>query len=178
MKDALETRQALETQVIGCGLPRSGSTSLKAALKILGYTPGVDMMVGDSVCLPLNRYQSLDKQHPNTKFIFTYRKSAETWLASVNKRTEVIKNNPGVLRQRKSMYGSAEVVPEIYLPLYWQREIEVRDYFLKEYGEFVDNKLLCVCWELGSDQSNWNQLCQFLDKPIPTISFPHINKSK
>ena len=161
--------------VYGIGLPRSGTTSLKSALKTLGYIPGKTCFVGDQMCLPLDKFKTLDRTHPDAKFIFTHRKSAETWLSSVNKRTPIIEKNPAILRQRKAMYGSEKVIPEIYLPIYYQREVEVRNYFLQEYPEDVNEKLLCMCFEKGH---GWQELCSFLNKLVPKESFPHKNRSK
>ncbi len=37
-------------QVIGAGLPRTGTSSLKAALEILGFNPCYHMAVGQTSC--------------------------------------------------------------------------------------------------------------------------------
>jgi len=168
-------------KVIGIGPPRTGTTTLKAALKTLGFVPGNESdpfatcLVGDGVCLPYDRFKELDNRYPEAKFIYTHRKDPNTWLESVIRRTDVIKDNEGVLRQRKRMYGSREVDPELYLLYYNKRLADVHEYFWDKYGDDTHTKIRFLCWENGDE---WPQLCNFLHRPPPSINFPHKNKSK
>lgn len=170
-----------DIKVIGIGPPRTGTTTLKSALKTLGYVPGNESdpyatcLVGDGVCLPPSRYKTLDERHPDAKFIYTKRSTPQAWLDSVDRRTEVIKGNEGVLKQRERMYGSREVVPAIYLAFYMNRIKEVVAYFSEKYPDTYYEKIRFVCWEMGD---GWDELCGFLGLPLPDIDFPHKNKSK
>lgn len=162
--------------VIGVGLPRTGTTTLIAALRILGI-PKEQIHVGDQMNLPPNRYRSMADIYPQGKFIYTKRKTAETWLNSVRSRTEVIKNNPAILRNREIMYGSSEVISDIYLPVYYKREVEVLSFFQKKYSDEYRDRLLIVCWEQNSSEENWRLLANFLSLPVPEVEFPHRNKT-
>jgi hypothetical protein len=57
---------------------------------------------------------------------------------------------------------------EEHIQRYEQHNANVRAYF--------DGRedLLEVCWE---EQAGWEQICQFLDRPVPDDSFPHANES-
>jgi hypothetical protein len=45
----------------------------------------------------------------------------------------------------------------------------VIDYFADK-----PDKLLVICWE---NKDGWNKLCDFLNKSVPKVPFPHLNKS-
>lgn len=120
----------------------------------------------------------MDRKYPDAKFILTVRESAEKWLSSVINRTKVIEGNEQILQNRERMYGSRTVVPEIYLPVYWQREVVVTEYFQKKYHASWRDKLLVICWENNTSDENWRLLCDFLFMEIPDVSFPHKNRSK
>ena len=166
-----------KVHVFGVGLPRTGSTSLKAALKILGFSKE-EIHVGDHMCIPYNRYKKCDEIYPKGKFIFTKRESGEKWLTSVKSRTKVIGGNEQILRNREKMYGSRSVVPELYMPRYYMREVDIVEYFVSKYGRDVGGKLLVICFEANDGKSNWRQLCDFLGVDIPKVEFPHLNISK
>ena len=52
-----------------------------------------------------------------------------------------------------------------------------KDHFIEKYNKHNENMKqynpLVVCWESGD---GWYPLCTFLDKPIPKVPFPHLNK--
>ena len=52
---------------------------------------------------------------------------------------------------------------------YEQRNQEIINYFKDT------NKLLILDFE---ESQNWDNLCDFLKKPIPSQNFPHLNKTK
>lgn len=163
--------------VFSCSLPRTGTTSLKAALKILGYSKE-EIHVGDQQVLPYNRFKDNDVRYPDAKFIFTKRISGEKWLASVRARTKVIGGNEAIMRNREKMYGDRNVIPELYLPRYYRREVDVMSHFIDVYGDRWKDKLLVICWEQNDSDTNWEMLCSFLGVDIPDVEFPHKNKSK
>jgi hypothetical protein len=43
-----------------------------------------------------------------------------------------------------------------------------------DYFSNRDNFLI-ICFEKGH---GWKELCRFLDKPIPSVPFPHVNKGR
>jgi len=165
--------------IFGIGYPRTGTSSLRTALKILGFSKG-EIHCGDHMVIPYARFKTADEKHPDGKFIYTKRKNGETWLNSVRARTKVIGGNEGIMRNREKMYGSRSVVPELYLPRYYRREVDVISYFVEKYGDKWKDKLLVICFEINDSHTNWGLLCSFLGVYIPDsdIKFPHLNRSK
>jgi hypothetical protein len=63
-------------------------------------------------------------------------------------------------------------------------DISCKEYFTNFYNNhnqqvidyFADkpDKLLVICWE---NKDGWNKLCDFLNKSVPKVPFPHLNKS-
>lgn len=110
-------------------------------------------------------YPKMDEAYPDSRFILTTRDN-DDWLASVHRQ---MKKRP----QQESPWFH-----------YWyhqtdnQRimdktssEYEIRYYFA-DRGDFMEINLI-----ENSGKENWAYLCQFLDKPIPDVEFPHANKS-
>ena len=170
-------------KVFGIGLPKTGTTSLRRAFKDLGipfggiyelHNPNIIAHCGDPFVLPLNKYKSLDIQFPDAKFILTLRADVDTWYDSLCRWAEKYKDHEGLLRQRKSMYG-ARMPNTSFKGKYVDHWYGVLEYFNNKYGWNYDDKLLTVCWERGD---GWDKLCEFLDKPVPDIPFPHKNKNK
>ena len=145
--------------IYGLGLPKTGTTTLIEALKILGYKDS-EIVVGDYVYF-------LDHSKFDGKMILTMRESPEKWFRSVEKwsrKERVESSNSKIMNQRKRMYGFA--MPQ-----------NRKDHFIERYNTHNENMRkynpLVVCWESGD---NWQTLCTFLDKPIPKVPFPHLNK--
>jgi len=136
--------------IYGIGLPKTGTTTLKKALEILG----VEAEVGDYVHF-LPKWDG--------KLILTTRKDSLTWLQSVIKWDKKHTMGQGIYKQRLDMYGS-------WYPESWWMDI---------YTHHINvcSKLpncLVVCWENGD---GWKELCEFLNVPIPDVPFPHLNKN-
>lgn len=172
-------RMGLE-KVMCIGLPKTGTTSLKSALTILGYNVGpikdeeCNAHVGDAMCLPTHRYIKLHEDYPDAKFILTLRSDPNTWYESVKRWADKKKDNKGILKQRKSMYGFEMPVRKPFIEQYVYHAQSVHNFFFFRYPD-LSRKLLIVCWE---DGDGWEEICSFLDKPIPDIPFPHKNKNK
>ena len=68
----------------------------------------------------------------------------------------------------KAIYGdmTAKEAPAKYCAFYEKHLVEVRSYFAGT------ERLLEVCWDEGD---GWEQLCPFLDRPVPDVAFPHSN---
>lgn len=151
-------------KLFGIGLPRTGSTSLAEALRILSYK-------GSNFC-SLNNihtsdeteakksfeidnsffkiYQHLFKKNPNAKFILTTRDNS-SW--------------------RKSMSGfeyDNNILPNIN-----KYADEVENFFKSRNA--VNQLLLINLSELNNEEK-WKRICDFLnEKNIPDITFPHIS---
>jgi hypothetical protein len=137
------------------GLPKTGTTSLKEALKILGFKEGIDFHVGDYVYW-------MDKSD-GTKFILTYRLS-DDWYRSV-KRWSIKKIfDPWIILQRKRMYG-------YYFPHFHKRHFI---HFFVEHT--MKMRFLYAPLEMNLNIHGWHELCRYLDKPVPDVKFPHLNK--
>ena len=113
-------------------------------------------------------YKEMYEKYPDAYFILTVRKSAEIWYKSLCKHAERI----GPKKIRKRIYG-------YYMPQYHKREHisfyekhnqSVIEFFQKNAPE----RLLVVCWENGN---GWNELCHFLNKEIPDVDFPFLNRA-
>jgi hypothetical protein len=65
------------------------------------------------------------------------------------------------------MYGCLSFDPDRFLAAYRRHDRAVKDHFA---GREEDLLILNVC---GGD--GWNKLCSFLNKPVPSKSFPKSN---
>jgi len=123
-------------------------------------------------------YKYIDKKFTNTKFILTIRKS-NNWFDSFLRWIEIMKKNNALteIEQRESLYGYGYEVSlqnkHKLIQRYCERNCDVIKYFIGT------NKLLILNFELLNDNEAWKRLCKFLGiVKIPTIPFPHVNKSK
>ncbi|HXX53057.1 MAG TPA: sulfotransferase [Thermodesulfovibrionales bacterium] len=174
-------------KIFNIGFNKSGTTSLSAALNILGIRTIHYMHEGDRLIDIIrdnkknNRkllrgledidgfsdfagilFQELDKQYPNSKFILTIRDMDE-WLASREKH---------VTRRKKDRRYRFE-------PLTVDREAwkKRRAEFVQQVSEYFKDRpsdllIIDICAGEG-----WEKLCPFLGVPIPRVPFPHKNKS-
>lgn len=175
-------------KIIGVGLNKTGTTTLGECLRYWGYrhqsfSPlAFDLYVRgrcsevlayagefdsfDDWPWPL-LYPQLDEAFPNSLFILTTRASAEAWYRSLCRHAD----RTGPTRFRTYVYGHA--MPHghrsEHIALYERHNWSVRQYF-----QGRPQHLLEVCWENGD---GWQQLAAFLRKPIPSVPFPHLNKS-
>ncbi len=172
-------------KVFGIGFQKTGTTTLGEALKILGYkVSGPDLKLikhinkneFDEVFKVSDKfdalqdnpwpllYKELDKRYPGSKFILTCRDDKK-WIASVVNHFGKDKT-----KMRKWIYGKASPVgsENIYVDVYRKHYQNVRNYF-KDRPE----DLLEIDWAKGHA---WDELCTFLNQPIPSIQFPHSNK--
>lgn len=125
-----------------------------------------DALTDLPVCL---FYKDLDKRYPNSKFILTIR-AKEDWLRSCgNYGRFVISPNPrrSVRRLRQEIYGTIKFDRARFLETYESYIGDVKSHFS---GRKNDLLILDIC---GGD--TWAPLCEFLNKPIPDMPFPHKN---
>lgn len=186
MNTASKERQGL---VIGVGFQKTGTSSLREALKILGYRVKdntgralLPILKGDyAKVLKLLQgydavedtpwymiYKELDELIPNSKFILTIREEASWYLS--------VKRHIGDLRSANHewIYGRGKGLPkedkENTIQVYNKHNQEVIAYFKDR-----PNDLIVVDFTKGD---KWEKICHFLGKDIPAAPFPHYNKSK
>ncbi|WNJ18383.1 sulfotransferase [Pontibacter sp. G13] len=178
----------MDGKVIGVGFQKTGTSSLREALKILGYrvkdtTPKalIPILKGDYPrVLKLIEgydaledtpwyyiYQELDAHIPGSKFILTIRDEA-SWYKSVARHI-------GDLRaaHHEWIYGRGKGLPKDdeanTRRVYSTHNREVIEYFKDRPDD-----LLVLDFTQGD---GWEQLCPFLGLEIPDVPFPHYNKT-
>jgi len=177
---------AVGPKVFCIGFQKTGTTSLSAALKTLGYRVtgpnGIeDPEIGKNVHAMTDKlvpkfdafqdnpwpiiYRELDAKYPDSKFILTVRDS-ETWIASLVRHF-----GRWQTPMRTWIYGVGfpEGNEDVYVERYETHNREVLEYF-------KDRPHDLLVMELGKE-GGWEKLCAFLGKEIPDIPFPHANKA-
>jgi hypothetical protein len=174
-------------KVIGVGFQKTGTSSLREALKILGYRvkdtssrPLISILKGDyKRVLRMIRnydaledtpwymiYKELDKRIPDSKFILTLREE-ESWYKSVSRHIGMLKN-----ASHEWIYGRGKGLPMYHkdntIRVYNRHNQEVQEYFKNRPQD-----LLVVDFTEGD---GWEELCGFLGKDIPDVPFPHYNQ--
>ncbi|MCA1746276.1 MAG: hypothetical protein LC655_01160 [Bacteroidales bacterium] len=175
-------------KIIGVGFQKTGTSTLREALKILGYT------VKDTTpraLVPILRgnytkvlriiknydaledtpwyliYKELDQLLPGSKFILTIR-DEKSWYSSVSKH---VGDLPAA--HHEWIYGRGKGLVKYHrdntIDVYRQHNKEVIEYFRNRQDD-----LLVLDFTKGD---RWEPLCMFLGKEIPDIPFPHYNKT-
>ena len=178
----------MNSKVIGLGFQKTGTSSLREALKILGYNV---KDTSQRALIPILKgndekiqrilknydaiedtpwyiiYEKLDKWYPNSKFILTIREE-EDWYKSVSRHIGDLKNP-----MHEWIYGNGMSLPkhnkENTIKVYKEHIKNVKKYFK---GRPKD--LLIIDF---SKNEGWKEICEFLGKDIPNSSFPHANKT-
>lgn len=174
-------------KVIGTGFHKTGTTTLGKALTILGYKVAgarpalaADLLDGhlDSVFKMAEHfdgfqdnpwallYREFDHRFPDSRFVLTIRDEKE-WIRSVVNHLGKVDTD-----MRKWIYGVGHPMgnEDLYIKKYRQHNQEVLAYFGNR-----KNDLLIVDWSKGN---GWEQLCHFLNEPVPNRPFPHANKGR
>lgn len=182
-------------KIIAAGLSRTGTLSLSTALSHLGlrtlhWCPERlrDVMLGTCDQPDFHRYDDVDAvadipaalfyrelldAYPNAKCILTTR-TEDSWLRSVKTHYEIsvpeyLRGQPLMLeearRTQEFAYGSAKVVPYLYLKRF-------REHNRAVVQDVPADRLLVLT--LGKDMG-WRPLCDFLQLPIPAMPFPEAN---
>lgn len=186
--------EPMPTRIFGIGMHKTATTSLHAALKILGFDSGHwesahwakaiwEEMQASSRSHTLERfyalsdlpipllYRELDLAYPGSKFVLTTR-NEDAWLASVrnhwspehNKFRDGWNTDPFTHRVHKLMYGQKGFDEDVFCARYRRHNAEVLDYFKDR-----PNDLLEMDMDAGA---GWNELCGFLNLPRPTVDYP------
>jgi hypothetical protein len=176
-------------QVLGTGLSRTGTTSLSRALSILGfqtlhYAPErlSDIVIGQNQFPNFRRYDDVDAvtdipaayfwrellvAYPNLRIILTER-DIEKWYESISHHYGGIIVSEMTQKLQALVYGSSTVTSYLWK----KRYIDHNDCIKK----LVPADRLLVMNIPGGD--GWEKLCQFLEKPIPAVPFPCLNRGK
>ena len=177
-------------KVFCIGFHKTGTTSLYAALTTLGYrvcgTIGHKLTAdelaenGAKLCIETMRdfdaaedmpwphfYRELDEAFPGAKFILTLREP-EAWFRSIDNHfghqtTELNAFAYGRDRAR------ARDHKDHWIATYNAHNEAVREYFNERPDDLLEITL--------ADGQGWEQLCPFLDLPIPAEDFPVKNTS-
>lgn len=175
-------------KIIGVGFQKTGTSTLREALKILGYTVKdttpralVPILRGNynKVLRIINNYDALedtpwymiykelDQLLPGSKFILTIRDEA-SWYTSVSKH---IGDLPAA--HHEWIYGRGKGLVKHHrqntVDVYRRHNKEVIEYFRNRPDDFV-----ILDFTKGD---SWEPLCRFLGKEVPDIPFPHYNKT-
>jgi hypothetical protein len=150
-------------KVIGIGLNKTGTKSLGASLRILGFNHfrwspepfDVYLRQGFSGLLStLHRYDSFEE-------------SADIWYQSLCKHA--LRTGPTLIRQHIYGHAMPQGHRQEYL-LYYENHIHAaRDYFARRPHDILE-----VCWENGD---GWREIGTFLGLGVPGTPFPHENQS-
>lgn len=173
--------------IFGIGLPRTGTRSLKQALRILGFrdVSGLTQYRRDfyqgRLALPAGKdaivggisgyYLALDKLYPGSKFILTIR-DEDRWLNSVNNLWGVT-YEPEESKVRLSWlwqhFGINAYHVDVLRVIYRSSKLGAIEYFANRPKDFL---------VLDIEQPQWPQLCGFLGLPIPDEPYPFEGKWK
>jgi hypothetical protein len=180
------TTQNLQKKVFCIGFHKTGTSSLSAALKILGYSVtgpnGVnDPNIRDNVLSMADDllevfdafqdnpwpllYERMDKKYPGSKFILTIRDS-RGWM-----RSQVRHFGGRKTPMREWIYGAGcpKDNEEIYIGVYERHNQMALSYFRERPNDFIVMDL--------ARGDGWKELCAFLDKPPVDELFPHRNRA-
>ena len=176
----------MKAKVFCIGFHKTGTTSLRLALEMLGYQvtgpngtrdPDIadkvytmaDELVARNDAFQDNPwpvlYRYLDDKYPGSKFIMTIR-SPESWIASQVKDFGLTETP-----MRRWIYGVGcpEGNEDVYVARYERHNREV----LEHFADRPDDLLVL---ELPKGHG-WPELCGFLGVDIPDKPFPHANKA-
>ncbi len=206
----------MSIQVIGAGMGRTGTLSLKHALEELGYQKCHHMMevIQNPSQLPFWKemhekrntdfeamlkgytamvdfpgamyYKEFMKQYPEAKIVLTVRDS-EKWYKSCR---ETIYKVPkgfdifmmklvGIFKpQVKHMSSFFDYVTKVIWGNFFEGKFEDKPYAIKRFSDWTEEVKRVVPADrllIFEVAQGWQPLCEFLNKPIPSIPFPKVN---
>lgn len=174
--------------VIGVGFQKTGTSTLREVLNVLGYKVKdacpralIPILKGDQKKLKeiigdhdavedtpwYMIYKELDEMYPNSKFILTVRNEQE-WYRSVAQHIGQLRS-----AHHEWIYGRGKGLPMYHkdntISVYQKHINDVKTYFKDR-----PNDLVVVDFTKGD---KWEKICAFLEKDVPEIAFPHLNDS-
>ncbi|MEM9547604.1 MAG: sulfotransferase [Bacteroidota bacterium] len=176
-------------KVIGVGLNKTGTKTLRAYLREMGFKHHTydlplfkEYRKGnlEAIFTVMDEYDSfedwpwplmykeIDERYKDAKFILTTRKTPETWYKSLCKMA--VRMGP-MSDFEKHIYGYS--MPhghkKEHIDYYNRYNMEVEEYFKGR-----PDKLLKICFGEGGEGK---KIADFLNRPEVTLSKPHRNKS-
>jgi len=185
-----DTLRNSKNNIIIVSLPRSGTKSISKCLQILGYSTkhcpsdvlavylndrAYDVYADTPLYCP-SIFSNLCLE-PSNKFIYIDRE-VESWVDSFQ-RTKLHDAYMDYLSKDYLKWATARLDKQCLIEIFhgtsWSKEMAISAY--NDHREKVMNiippsQLLCYKFEDG-----WKTLCEFLNKPIPHVMTPHINKN-
>ena len=170
-------------KIFGIGMPRTGTSSLHDAFKILNiksfhfpqqllhflnYEAAVD--VSTAFC-----YKTLDVFFPDAKFIYTKR-NIDSWLKSMfnyYQKVVNIQTNPFNDKINKILFNKTKFYDTDYDDFkkgYEKHHFDVLSYFKDRPNDFLLIDII--------EGDGWEKLCKFLNCDIPDVAFPNTNSLK
>jgi len=171
-------------KVVGIGFGKTGTSTLAACLRILGYrhmtwnkalydayaagdTRAIDAALDahdsfDDWPWPA-LYRHVDARHPGSRFVLTLRKDPDTFVRSLQTHTERRADKTRMWHAYGMQPGRFD--PEIAKRRYVEHTVAVREYFKDRPQDLLE-----ICWE---DGEGWDRLCAFLGRAVPEAPFPH-----
>lgn len=171
-------------RVFGIGFHKTGTTSLAAALRQLGYTVTGPNFVRDPdiATTALRRafavaerfdafqdnpwpilFRELDARYPGSRFVLTVRPT-DRWIASVVRHF-----GTQITPMRTWIYGVGSPAGNeaVYTARYEAHNAAVRAHFRDRPGDLLEMDVTAG--------DGWARLAPFLGVPVPTDPFPHEN---
>lgn len=170
------------SKVFGIGLPKTGTTSLRRALEMLGYTVVHDPETFDQIdrhdaatdSRVADTFEELDRRYPGSRFIYTAR-DRQAWVKSLVHQFEKTdmdfkrRKNPETIARYERLYGAATIDETAMLAAFDRYEQRVHQYFQGR----DDLLIIDVC----APGDKWPAICRFLGQPVPDAPFPHLNRT-
>lgn len=187
-------------EVIGAGLGRTGTLSLKFALEVLGvgscyhmvelYANGrknlpmwLEAIAGhpqwDNIFMGYNAttdypacyfYESLMNYYPDSKVILTLR-DADSWFESVSETIFASRRDSGIFGDSGQQFSNFIRKP---FDKYIKDKAFMTEYFNTWNQSVIDtvpkDRLLVL-----SPGDGWQPLCEFLNKPMPNTPYPKVH---
>lgn len=173
-------------KVFCIGLSKTGTTSLTAALRMLGFDAvhwyatrhAFRYVDGGSIDVdwglfeqhdafadtPIARiFPLLDARYPGSRFILTVREP-ERWIRSFAAQFQAGNLDPFSAQLHRDLYGTEGFDQKHCLDAFARHVAAVRSYFAERPGELLEMDIT------GGD--GWGPLCAFLDRPEPDAAFP------
>jgi hypothetical protein len=167
-----------EYKVFCIGMIKTGTTSMYKAYSLLGFRAVHFLRLGNQPTegwvdyikkcnydafsdIPMsfgNLFKELEKAFPNSKFILTLREKESLKKSLQN----YFQGSPYEIKNLLDL--------EDEIKKYEERNNEIIQYFKNKPGRLLVMNLF--------DGDGWNELCNFLNKPIPNKPFPHLNKTR
>jgi hypothetical protein len=174
----------MKAKIFGIGISKTGTTSLHAALEILGYRSvhfpvtmsEIDSHDAASDISVACRFAELDKLYPGSKFILTVR-DLNQWLDSCDRhfsqRSSRDKLSPKsrdfIVSCIRKVYGTAIYDPVLFKEAYQKHIQHVQDYFAKRPQDLLNLNI--------AGGEGWERLCPFVRQPVLKLPFPYKNKN-